>query len=303
MSYYNGVFNSIADLLTNIQSALTTEGYAWVGDDLVLPAGVIRFATSSTRLFLTAADNGAGGTLVNAVPSPVTLGFNYSGNLITFPGSYHIFTFTDPIEVYIVARVNVDYFLFASFGVSDTPALPASGLWLSASAGNSQSSISDRQFSAYTTGAAEGGSNSSLPMAPFWQDSAIVSNQTNCYLRDGYESRVWSYQPLCRCSAAVAINPLLNTAYQPSAFNSQIALLPINVAVARASSFNTIAATLRNARYMRVNYHAPEEIITLGADRWMVLPFYRRNASVHSDSYFRTDHSGTLGWAIRYEGP
>ena len=59
---------------------------------------------------------------------------------------------------------------------------------------------------------------------------------------------------------------------------------------------------VRNARYMRIGNNDPEQVITLGPDRWKVFPFLRKNASV-PDGGSVIDHSGTFGWAIRYDGP
>ena len=72
--------------------------------------------------------------------------------------------------------------------------------------------------------------------------------------------------------------------------------------MARASNKVSILAKIENARYLRIDNLQPEQILTFGAEKWMVFPFHKKNSSVR-DGGTSIDHSGTFGWAIRYDGP
>jgi len=59
---------------------------------------------------------------------------------------------------------------------------------------------------------------------------------------------------------------------------------------------------LQNARTLRVDNYDPGQIITLGDDQWRIYPFYRKNADQRDGTTSSGgDHSGTMGWAIRYD--
>ena len=50
------------------------------------------------------------------------------------------------------------------------------------------------------------------------------------------------------------------------------------------------------------NERREEAIIQRGGSQWMVFPWLRKDGTVAGD-VDRATHSGTFGWAIRYEGP
>jgi len=81
-------------------------------------------------------------------------------------------------------------------------------------------------------------------------------------------------------------------------------LLPIRAYKIRPSSKVSLIGDLENARYMRIDNYAPGEVFNLGAERWKALPWHQKNATPAGRSGGDgLTHTGTLGWAIRYEGP
>ena len=88
----------------------------------------------------------------------------------------------------------------------------------------------------------------------------------------------------------------------PNAFNGEAVMAPIQPYVGRGSNMISVVAQLRHARYLRIDYIDPGEIITLGSDRWKAYPHYRKNAAVPRGSRDGVD-SGAFGWAIEYDGP
>ena len=88
----------------------------------------------------------------------------------------------------------------------------------------------------------------------------------------------------------------------PSAWNGESVLVPIQVITSRPSNLWSLVGELTHARYVRLDNLEPGQLITLGPDRWKVYPFYRKDATAR-DGGDGIDHTGTLGWAIRYDGP
>lgn len=305
MAFYSGSFSSMSNLQSTILTNLGTEGYSISGTTVTLPsAGVITFTNATNYLMLRAGDSGAGGaagaagTLVNPTPYYQMMSMQLSGDTVSFPGYYMMFCFSAPREVYIVCRVNTDYYMWCAFGVSDMPGLTGNGMWVAA-----------RNGSVFSTGLGiniTGDPGSVVNSSPLFAWSGVGTGATyaSFYMRDGFESRIWSTPVEARASVFTA--PLMNIAYQPNAWNTESVLVPITVYANRASSLFSAVLQARNARYMRINNYAPESIITLGSDKWMVLPAYRKNASVNSDATTVSSapyHTGTWGWALRYTGP
>ena len=79
-------------------------------------------------------------------------------------------------------------------------------------------------------------------------------------------------------------------------------LLPIRVHQCISATENRVVLEVENARYFRLKNHEPEAIIQRGGSQWMVFPWLRKDGTVTGDVSVAT-HSGTFGWAVRYEGP
>ena len=98
------------------------------------------------------------------------------------------------------------------------------------------------------------------------------------------------------------VNPLVSLL--PNGWNSEAVLIPIRAYKQRFESKISITADLVHARYTRVDNYAPGEIIAIGGQRWKIFPWYRKDSTARQGTGgWRGAHSGTLGWAIRYEGP
>lgn len=306
MAYYSGSFSSMSNLQAAILANLGTEGYTVNSNTVTLPsAGVVTISSETNALRLRAGDSGQGasdggvGTIVNASPRAVRMVLHAATDSISFPGAYMMFCFSAPIEVYVVARVNTDYYIWLAFGRSDMPGLAAHGAWVAATGGPS----SGGDLSIRALGTPQSHDNACPLIA--WQRTTNA-NARSFAIRDGLESRVWTEG--ANTGAADAgrhTRPMMNANVQPNAWNTESVLVPITVYSDRASSLESPVLQVRNARYMRVNNYSPEQVISLGSDKWMVFPAYRKNADVHSDNTVVTSapyHSGTWGWAIRYEG-
>ncbi|WP_236200241.1 hypothetical protein [Pseudomonas pseudonitroreducens] len=320
MAFYTGSTNSFADLRTALFSACVAEGWTLTDDVLSKGAAFVKCTTSSADtgtqgigLVLQGATGYSSGSLVN--PSPVTprLGTpSRDTTLASWPMEYFIHIFDNPDEVYLVARYNLDYFLWLAFGLSSVAGLSESGLWTTAVSRLKRGP----QGPGITIGPVSGGSNgsdnpnygfSASVGAPFWNTvTNFDAGSHQDAICSGIDGVRWPYRTLPFSRAVDSFQavepsyPLISRS--PSAWNSEAILLPIQGYVFRASNKASLVVDLENARYVRVDNYEPGQIITLGSDRWRIYPFYRKNTAAR-DGGMGIDHSGTFGWAIRYDGP
>lgn len=295
MAYYNGSAVDMAAVRSALVTACTSEGWSWNGTTEMLSKGAmfVRLQVVSGALALLGRTSAGGGD----APNVVRMGQLWT-TPITYPLAYHLFVFET--EVFMVINYSVDYYQFCAFGLSSTAGLPGTGMWISATLSNS-----DATHGADITpiGGGAGGLNRVAP-APFWGTEAPnpSSAPRNCWLHSDIDAQGW-WLAQSLTAAPVGIRgsvPLIGLL--PNSWNSEAVLLPIRVWKQRASSKISLTAELQHARYTRVDNYEPGQVINIGPDRWMIFPFYRRD-TVNRNGGGGIDHSGTLGWAILYEGP
>ncbi|HTF96735.1 MAG TPA: hypothetical protein VL995_11430 [Cellvibrio sp.] len=313
MSYYSGSANSFADLRTALFNACTANGWTLSTDVLTkgtlaikLTINAVSTAVSGIGLILQGGVSATGSTLNTPSPNTARLGPpSTTVHQPTFPMSYEIFLFTNPDEVYLVAKTNVDNHLWLAFGKSTYPGI---GLWLSGIANTAQGGAAGSIAVDINGGNAGGSLNSTGCL--FWQPAQYTTgnpyyNQDTVHV--DIDGIIWAGNPASAVSKVVGsvtalpgITEMLTV--QPNAWNGEAVLMRIRPMLYRASNKNSIVADLRNARYIRVDNYEPGQIISLGSDNWKVFPFYRKNTTAR-DGGGSVDHTGTFGWAIRYDGP
>ncbi|WP_435609927.1 hypothetical protein [Pseudomonas knackmussii] len=328
MAYYSGVANSFNDLLTQLVSACVDHGWTWAdgilskGSAYVKPwVESVASTTTGIGLVIQGGTGKSAGAMTGVSPQTPRMGPpSRDTSQPTWPMAYSIHIFESPDEVFLVARFNVDYFYFASFGVSSVPGLVNSGLWLSATSRRLRGP-SGAGITVSATGGGGGDGNdqatasfSGSPGCFLWNNNGMVSGGSQsaasqssaiCTGLDGIDwpwpaNNQFTYDVLNSFSGNIYAMPHIQRT--PNIWNSEAPLLPVQVYLVRASAKVSLVADIRNARYIRVDSYQPEEIITLGEDRWKVYPFYRKSAGI-SDPGTGVDHTGGLGWAIRYDGP
>lgn len=263
-------------------------------------------------------------TMGSPAPDVVSIGrifANGASNIaeITFPCTYHVFGFAQ--EFYVVVKYATEYFQWLAFGKSTVPGLINAGGWVGATIGravatNSNMGATQPIYMAHDRGGygySQFGSITYLSAAAlFWHGGAHnYSNGTvnyynlNSYVNHGLDGRGWASGESGTSGppSQAPMSPLV--ALASPAWNSEPVLLPLRCYMERPSFKLSIVADLENARITRLGYMVPEEIISIGADQWMVFPWYRREpaAPAGSVSPSGANHTGTIGWAIKYEGP
>lgn len=313
MTYSSGSAVDISAIRSALIGACTAEGWAWNSSTEMLSKGVLFIrlqAVSGELLALGRTTAGAGDA-----PGVVKIGrlFNRAGYPtyeLTYPAAYEVFVFTDPDEVYLVVNYDVDRYQWLAFGQSSVQGLPGTGMWLGASSASETPWAAAVMAGPFALDPGYGGLDSSSfrltsgALSFNSVPSAAGAATRNFWLNSNLDGQGWWLsQSLTAAPIGVrSVAPLLSLL--PSSWNSESVLLPIRAYKIRPSSKVSLIGDLENARYMRIDNYAPGEVFNLGAERWKALPWHQKNATPAGRSGGNgLTHTGTLGWAIRYEGP
>ncbi|MCP8465187.1 hypothetical protein NK553_14640 [Pseudomonas sp. ZM23] len=297
MSYSTGSAADLAGLRQSLFDACTADGWTLTGEILSKGTMFLRVQIVSGYLTFLGGTGQSAGALTGAAGAVSRIGL-FAGQALVFPVKYEIFTFA--AEVYLVVNYNVSCYQWAAFGRTTVQGVPGTGMWFGASV-HADNAINIGMLH----NGGSGSTNYCIP-ALFYRDRSFGTwgaGLVECKVHHGLDSLNWSDGVNTAnpgASAIDALYPLLGML--PNAWNSEAILLPIRVFLPRPSNKLSLVADIEHARYTRVDNYTPGDIITLGADRWKVFPWYLKNAAARTGGANVT-HSGTFGWAVRYEGP
>ena len=322
MAFTTGTFATYDELKTAVEAACVAAGWT-LADDILSKGGAFvqlrvatpanpNYAQQGTGLAAFPGTGKSGTTLIGApvwAPrlGPLTHPAQSFFRQLALPADYFIFTFSNPDEVFIVARWN-GFYTRLCFGVST---IPGSGVWVDASVYGREGRGANG-YNGAIIGATSGAgfhtpsSNVQYPcITGMWQSSV-----NGLYYGYAYSISIilsggsWvSSNTVGLADWANAIEPIapLLGCLQSGDF-ADPPLLPIRVHYAVTATTNKVVLEVENARYFRLKNHDAEAIIQRGGDRWMVFPWLKKNGAETGDVNV-AEHSGTFGWAIRYDGP
>lgn len=308
MAYYSGQASSYQELLNVLVNACVEQGWTWADgilskDNLFIKLTISKSGNTETGIAAQGGTGKSSGSLINPAITYPRMGSPTTPDIPNFPANYHIFIFAT--EVYFLAKFELNKFLYLAFGKSSVQ-LHESGLWISATA------CLDIH---YNTGGIVinpygGGSNYSplSAVAPFWSTADYTYYgllNSNSIILHGLDGMSWSYGGSWAYRSALTTfvsqaQPLINR--QPSNWFTNAILLPFHVFMNRLGDKKSLVCDFQHSRFLRIDHYDPEQIITLGSDRWMIFPFYKKNITTRNGGT-GIDHTGTFGWAIRYDGP
>lgn len=312
MSYTTGTANDAAALRLAIINACVASGWTLAGGVLLkaplamkIDVRAMAGAGGATGLRFLGGTGESGGALLGAAPYASDLGTT-SSMALSWPLTYHVFTFAGPDEVFVVVNHDVDRYGWAAWGRSATP-LPGTGMWFGAPirSGNRTTLPSALAFNLVR----DGGVNDvddGIP-ALFWRsrDWALIGDgQAEMSMLHDLDGIGWTTGSTAKQAPSAIYAALPMIAMLPNTWNSETVLLPIHALAPRPANRMSLVATVANARYLRIDNHAPGDILTLGAEQWKVFPWVRKNSARRNGGPISagTFDSGTFGWAIRYEG-
>lgn len=310
MAFITGSATSFSDLRTALINGCVANGWSNSGNILWKGGSYFEITATSTYLQIYGGTGQSGGVLSGKSPHGARLG----GSYVTFPISYDLHIFDNPDEVYLVANYNTDYYQQISFGTTSIDG-GGYGPWFtgahSTSYGpsdnnginidNSFHNISSYCYSIVST------NSLGLFNYAFWTGEVAASfvhttaNGTPGWY--GYGSGA-SLARLSNAGAASLVAALLNST--PSGFNSGSILLPIKATLDMGSNGRAVVASLAHARFCRIDNNLPGDVISYGSEQWKLYPWLRKSTASRngSSNIFSAppNHSGTLGYAIRYTG-
>jgi hypothetical protein len=299
MAFQTGSANSAADLLTAIQGFCVSNGWTLSGSVLSKGNGYTQLTVAADGLSVLGGTGVDGANnLVGAGPQAVTFNTPANNTPLVYPVKYFLHVFAN--EVYALINWSVNAYTFLAFGCSPFPGLPGTGGWYCSSyAGNRPTNLNwSSDF--YTGMAVDYNSVNSTGL--FW----CYGNATpgNGYVHHGLDGTTWTatkagtgQAPATSAKTAAFAGPLMQQGINQ--WNGQAPLIPVHVYIDRGSSKLSIIASLLHVRYINMGNLAPEQIVTLGPDRWKVYPFFRKG-SVYAPS---GSDSGWMAIAVRYDGP
>lgn len=306
MAYYSGTAASLTALRTALLTHAQADGWTLTGDVLSKAGVYFQIQETATNITCLGCESNA---VANPAPTVVSIGriwerVGYPTRGIAFPCNYEVFGFAE--EFYVVVNYDVDSYQWMAFGKSTVPGLPGQGGWCGATLGT----FGIASFGAgpiYINQSAGGGGGSGIRMtcgALFWATFIGSWNTAanNCWVNHGLDGHGWTYYGSASNDHSGIRPSSTLIALQPSAWNSEAVLLPMRYWKERPSYKGSLIADLSHARHVRIDNLSPGDILTIGSDRWKVFPWYIKNAAARNGGN-EINHSGTFGWAIRYEGP
>lgn len=285
MAYVTGTANSLADLLTAIQSACTANGWTLSGNVLHKGTCYAQVMQAASSLQILGGDGIDGSNaLTGAATAAGFLIQPMTGTTFAWPITYEVHVHTAPDEVYVVINYASGVFECAAFGQSAMPGLVGSGNWYCGPrlpAGGALFVISVGE---------QGSSHEGAGYSLFCRNSVASGG-----VHHSLDGDSWSVSSSGYDWASVI-------AREPNQWNQESILIPIRVYATRPSGFISPVLECAHARFVNIANLADQQIVTIGSTKWKVYPWYQRGSSFTFGAAARGD-SGLYGHAIEYDGP
>lgn len=322
MAYTSGSANDMSAVRAAIFTLCTANGWNLNVDGGILSKNGVYVSLQANTTISPQTLTIRGGTGIDGNTNTMTgqaVGFAFLGRVVygtsdpVFPLTYEVHVLANPDEVYAVINYNVDSYQYLSFGKSNVQGLPgtATGGWFSAS------SAGYSYYGNYVQlNIPSGGNTYYQSPGMFWAESAPAGDAGvepatnvpgNSFIHADLEGRGWSGGTYNRnlASSSAGVRSLLRVL--PSAWNGESVLLPYPIYLRYLEITKTaLVADLAHVHHLRIDNHAPGDIITLGADKWKVYPWMKKVITARdgatSDST-GAQGTGTIGYAVRYTGP
>ena len=288
MAYYNGTVANLSGLLAALTTACVTDGWTYAGGELtkhgcIFPISVDTYSSPYTRLRM-------------QIKSPTTSNSSSLASIremstvsISYPAEYHIFSFDR--EVYCILNIAPGEYAWLAVGCSSI-SVTGSGAFLAGSCGSATKTTLE-----YNN-----------PMF-FRSGSTNTSQISSSFFHTGFSYPLEFYPGTSNISLPLGAFGWYESTYgigttQPNNFSGESILTPLQIWAQFSASNHCLVFVSDHARYLRIDNYEDEQIITYGADKWMIFPFMKRNSASRSNvNPYHEKSSGTFGWAIRYEGP
>jgi hypothetical protein len=310
MAYQTGTANNATDLKDIIETFAQANGWT-------LSSGILSKGQCHVRLTAINTDQGIKLEGANSADFLTGVCPNWAQFYIAsaqWPITYHLFAHGTPDTLVCVLNYNVNSFQYLAFGDIAKFGSWTGGNWFSATMGQASTllpALSIRGTTVPSAPQVEGATYNGVS----YLDAAsggifsfvygvTVAGAGGSFLHAEIDGGTW-LRPrtgdTVRADSSAYSSVLIDRS--PNAWNSQAVLLPYVITVTRPSNKMTAVGEIGHIRALRIDNYNPGDIITIGVDKWKVFPWLKKNSSDRNNSSRTAGESGTIGWAIKYDGP
>lgn len=290
MAYYTGQANSFADLFSALKNACELEGWAVSGNIFHKDVCYVKIENLTTELRI----SGGTGTASNDLTGHANVYCrirSMSARPLVWPVDYHVHITAQ--AVFLIINFSVSYYQWLAFGTANKVGNIGTGNWFGATVPvfSTEQAWTEPYNSgySYSTGA-----------APFLNTGNFAyGNFRSSYIHVPLDGVEWLGSD-AQSEPHMTRNLYPIWGLTPNAWNNESVLLPVYISHARPSSKSSIVAQIDDFRLVRITHYEPGQVIIIGHEKWKIYPFFAKNSNVPNGG---AGHSGTLGWAIRYDGP
>jgi hypothetical protein len=303
MAFENGNFYSASNLAEVIKDFASRHGWTRNGDVLNNANGFVRITSPSASATRIEGSTDASFAVNKICNHPAQVG------ITTWPpvGAYYAFAMSDPDMIWIVVEYNLSYHQYLCFGDIQKVANVPGGNFFGATHGPENT---DGMFIMNTdasgTNGGGGGAWARHSGVFFWNtgnrypwDGGEHPNRGSFlhYEMDGY---VWPGDQGVNTPAPDCPTCLKPLHHYMNGADGQLDLMPYWLTLGRPNSLYSDVGEFPWLRVARLENFQPGDIMTVGADRWMIWPWYQRDALAPNGG---VGTSGLWGYALKYDGP
>lgn len=314
MPYYTGTVGTPDLLKTTIETLAVTNGYTLDGTWLYKGADSAIQLTAPDGEFL----NIIGANSNDGLTDPTTFTRSLYVRSVYWPVTYYLFFHTSPDMCICVINYNTVYTQILMFGdivkihssayvggnfffathnpLVSTPVDATYNEDVFSTFGESFSYFTVNRLPCGNTQGQAAYTSSIIPFAYCPQ----TNNENGIHVE--IDSGIWDTTN----KTSYTDSTLCALRRSPNLGDSQAHLIPMQLQYAMADSLYGYLGYMEHIRFVRNDNYEIGDIITIAPDEWKVFPWYKKDAA-QRDGLFTPDtptgHSGTIGIAIRYDGP
>ncbi len=312
MPYETSTTTGYADLRSRINTFLTSNGWTLSGN-ILYKGDVFAELTDDTEfLKLQGGQGQSGGTLTDPCSASSRLRTDCWGADVVFSCTYHFFVHTSPDVFLCVINHNTLNVQWLTFGDLNKYGTWAGGQYYGSSYSGSglQNQMRFYNWRCYFYNTS-GGISYNVAPAYFWACSGAAAGSGNmqlvCDIEGSTGDWIGNHSSLSSQNFDGSYYARDLVTRSPNTFNSQATLIPVNIRCSRASDFSSIIGETGHTRYINIKHYGIADIVTLGAEKWMVFPHQKKSdhaMTTHTSTITgTTGETGYLGFAVRYDGP
>jgi hypothetical protein len=302
MPYYSGTAASSSALQTIIETEAVANGWTLTSGTLYKGGSAVKLSNTTNQLIINAFNDPDGVTGPADDPRSIYIDTGY------WPITYYLFIWDTPDVIVCVVNYGafkIQVLMFGDIVKTHSSAYVGGNFYFATrkadATGEDASRVQLSQHQLLTSGDTGFGNDRTM-VIPFTErgyTSSPPPHVKNIHVE--IDGTTWA-----DTSDITFTDTTLNAYYRsPNTWNQQAHLVPMNLQFAMNSSLYNPIGYVEHVRLVRVDNYNIGDIITIAPDEWKVFPWTQKDTVLRNGSVAGgTDgYSGTLGFAVRYDGP